>query len=158
MLIWLLEKYKYDYTEEQVNTILHLISTYHPLFVKMSNPHLKVKIDNSLQKFLAEQDQRFTHLKLVEKYQYLLFNKSDQEAKEQLVDQIKTNKEKGKEAAKKPKEKPAPPVGDFPDKIGDYFKQMLERFSNATVEEFKTLDKEIGDTIHAYYKEQIFDG
>lgn len=44
-LIWLLEKYKYDYTEDQVLKVLDMIKKYHTVFVKCSNPQLKIKID-----------------------------------------------------------------------------------------------------------------
>ena len=53
-LSWLLEKYKYDFSQEQVLKILGMISEFHELFVKPNNPQLKVKLDSQLQLFLAE--------------------------------------------------------------------------------------------------------
>ena len=67
-LSWLLEKYKYDFTQEQVLKVLDLIYEYHDMFVKPNNPQLKIKLDVQLQKFLAEQGPNFVHLKLQEKY------------------------------------------------------------------------------------------
>lgn len=55
-MIWLLEKYKYDYSQQHVLKILDMIKKNHSVFIKCSNPHLKVKIDLSLQQFLAEQN------------------------------------------------------------------------------------------------------
>jgi hypothetical protein len=37
-LSWLLEKYKYDFSQEQVLKILDMISDFHELFVKPNNP------------------------------------------------------------------------------------------------------------------------
>ena len=64
MLLWLIEKFKYDYTQEQVLKLLHLLKTYHPLFVKPGNPHLKIKMDGPLQIFIAEMDLKYGDLQL----------------------------------------------------------------------------------------------
>ena len=64
-LIWFLEKYKYDYTEDQVVKVLDIIKKYHTVFVKCSNPQLKIKIDQCLQKFITEQNGRHKNLSLL---------------------------------------------------------------------------------------------
>ena len=53
-LSWLLDKYKYDYSQEQVYKILDLIHDHHELIVKSTNQQLKVKLDHQLQMFIAE--------------------------------------------------------------------------------------------------------
>jgi hypothetical protein len=45
-LSWLLEKFKFEFSEEQVVKILTMVSDYHELFVKPNNPQLKVKLDS----------------------------------------------------------------------------------------------------------------
>jgi hypothetical protein len=37
-LSWLLEKFKFEFSEEQVVKILTMVSDYHELFVKPNNP------------------------------------------------------------------------------------------------------------------------
>jgi len=73
-LSWLLEKYKYDYSKEQLVKILDIIQDYHELFVKPNNPQLKVKLDGQLQLFIAEQSLRFPELNLVEKYSQTFYS------------------------------------------------------------------------------------
>lgn len=51
-MIWLLEKYKYDYTSDQVLQLLNMIKDYHLIFVK--DNQFKIKLDNFMQHFIAE--------------------------------------------------------------------------------------------------------
>jgi hypothetical protein len=48
-LSWLLEKFKYEYSQDQIFKILDILKDYNELFVKPNNPQLKVKLDSQLQ-------------------------------------------------------------------------------------------------------------
>ena len=102
MLLWLIEKYKYDYSEDQIIKLLHLLKTYHPLFVKPSNPHLKLKIDTPLQHLIAENAVKYPHLKLSDKYAAIFFTDSevDKSAKRKLIDQVEAGKTKARDNQK----------------------------------------------------------
>ena len=77
-LSWLLEKYKYDFSEEQIVKLLDLLNENHQLIIKPNNPQLKIKLDTHLQRILAEQDPRFPKLKLCEKYGEMFFSRDEQ--------------------------------------------------------------------------------
>jgi len=83
-LSWLLEKYKYDFDQDQVLKVLTLIYEHHDMFVKPNNPQLKIKLDVQLQKFLAEQEPKFANLKLQEKYGETFFTVDQQKANHEL--------------------------------------------------------------------------
>lgn len=123
-LSWLLEKYKYDYNEEQVHKVLDLIHEHHDIFVKPNNPQLKIKLDVQLQKFLAEQGPKFTDLKLQEKYGSTFFTADEQKANHEL--QLKQNVANRERQAKAQKESAnqnlqALNPADFPAKLEEYF-------------------------------------
>lgn len=44
-LSWLLEKYKYDFSAEQIVKLLDLLNENHNIIIKPNNPQLKIKLD-----------------------------------------------------------------------------------------------------------------
>lgn len=158
-LSWLLEKFKYEFSEEQVLKILTMVFEYHELFVKPNNPQLKVKLDAQLQQFLAEQSLRFPELSLQEKYSTTFFSTDDQlQDKEIIIKQVALSKEKAQAANNKQKAmNDAILNGDYPENIKEFFDSMIEKFDKASTAEYKKLDKEIGDVLHQVYKDRLGD-
>lgn len=46
----------------------------------------------------------------------------------------------------------------MPEKLEQYFEQILQKFSVAKIQDFKDMDKQIGDVLHQHYKEKLFQG
>ena len=74
-------------------------------------------------------------------------------SREKVINQIAIGKEKANKAQKdSSNDKKGLNESDYPASIEDYFKQMLDRFEAVEQNQYKKIDKDIGDVLHQVYR------